>query len=487
MYHCKEPKLTGRIVLPGEPQYDQARQEFNTFFNKFPLVIVFAQETRDVVNAVRWARYNEVPIRMRSGRHNYEGLSVLNAAIVIDVSDMKRVEVDHKCGTATMQTGLRDFALAEALGAEGLAVPNGLCPSTGIAGFTLGGGQSILSRAYGLCIDNLLELEMVDANGRVLHANADRHADLFWASRGGGGGNFGICTSFRFRTHRLETVAYANISWDLRDLEPVLRTWQDYTLPSASERLTPILTIASGLESESLLLMQGVFLGSAKELRRLLQPLLQAGSPLSVTIEEIPWIESVARIAVTQPDFPEPFKSVGPFVYHLLPDAAIATIRRFINEPPTSSVSVFFHGLGGAVARVPSHATAYFYRQALSNMSFFATWNKPDGAAPGIRWVEEFRRAMRPFTKGVYVNTPDLSIKDWPKAYYGGNFDRLTRVKAKYDPENVFNYPQSIPPAYYDCCDEYCDDYCDDSCWKGDIYEQGKTTRIKNSCYGRTY
>ncbi|WP_291299679.1 BBE domain-containing protein [Desulfosporosinus sp. BICA1-9] len=193
--------------------------------------------------------------------------------------------------------------------------------------------------------------------------------------------------------------------------------------------------------------MQGVFLGSAKELRRLLQPLLRAGSPKKVTIEEIPWLEAVARIAATQPDSPEPFKSVGPFVNQLLPDEAIATIRRFINEPPTSSVSVFFHGLGGAVTKVPRKATAYFYRQALYNMSFFATWNTSDGAAPGIRWVEEFRRAMRPFTKGVYVNTSDLSIKDWPKAYYGSNFDRLTRVKAKYDPENVFNFPQSIPPA----------------------------------------
>ncbi len=445
MSHKKKPELTGRIVLPGEPQYDAARQEFNTFFNRFPLVIVFAQETQDVANAVRWARYHDVPIRMRSGRHNYEGLSVVDAGIVIDVSEMTRVEVDRKHGTATVQTGQRDFSLAEALASEGLAVPNGLCPSTGIAGFTLGGGQSILSRAFGLCIDNLLELEMVDANGQVLRANADQNADLFWASRGGGGGNFGIYTSFRFRTRRIDTVAYANIRWDLRDLEPVLRTWQDFTTPGASERLTPILTIASGLES--LLLMQGVFLGSAKELRRLLQPLLRAASPLNVTIEEIPWIESVARIAATQPDTPEPFKSVGPFVNELLPDEGIAIIRRFIDEPPTSSVSVFFHGLGGAVARVPSEATAYFYRQALSNMSFFATWNTPDGAAPGIRWVEEFRRAMRPFTQGVYVNTPDLSIKNWPKAYYGGNFDRLTQVKAKYDPKNVFNYPQSIPPA----------------------------------------
>ncbi|UOF92911.1 FAD-binding oxidoreductase [Fodinisporobacter ferrooxydans] len=453
----KEPELTGRIVVPGNPQYKTARREFNLFFNRFPRVIVFAQETRDVVNAVRWARHHNVPIRMRSGRHNYEGLSVVNGGIVIDVSDMNQVEINRRRGTATVQTGVRDFDLEETLGSDGLVVPGGLCPTTGIAGFTLGGGQSALSRPLGLIIDSLLELEMVDANGRVLHANADRNSDLFWASRGGGGGNFGICTTFRFRTHPIDTVAYANIGWDLRDLEPVLRTWQQYTLPGADERLTPLLSIFNGLQSSSSkqqstesfpLLMQGVFLGTAAKLRQLLQPLLRAGSPRQVFVEEIPWTAAIKRIAATQPDSPLPFKSVGPFVNRLLPDKGIDTIRRFINKPPTASVSVFFHGLGGAVAKVPNRATAYFYRKALSNMSLFATWNTPEGAAQGIRWIENFRRAMLPFTQGVYVNTPDLSIKNWPQAYYGGNFARLTRVKSKYDPENIFHYPQSIPPAH---------------------------------------
>lgn len=442
----KKPHLTGRIVLPGDPGYDIDRQEFNTFFNRFPLVIVFARETQDVINAIRWARYRHIPIRMRSGRHNYEGISVVDAGIVIDVSEMKGLEVDRKHGTATVQTGLRDFQLTEALNSLGLVVPPGLCATTGIAGFTLGGGQSSLSRPWGLAIDNLLEVEMVDANGCVIHASANHNADLFWALRGGGGGNFGVCTAFRFRTHQIDTVAYAAINWDLRDLKPVLKTWQKYTVPGSDYRLTPLLTIASG--QESLLLMQGVFLGSAEELRCLLRPLLSTGSPQNITIEEIPWIEAAGRIGTTQPNTPEPFKSVGPFVDHLLPDEAINIIQHFISDPPTSSVSVFFHGLGGAVAEVPNKATAYYYRNALSNMSLFATWDTPDGAALGIHWVEDFYKAMIPFTNGVYVNTQDLSIKNWPKAYYGNNFKHLTRVKAKYDPENIFKFPQSIPPAH---------------------------------------
>lgn len=455
MANNKKPELTGRIVVPGDLEYNQARREFNTFFNKFPLVIVFAQETKDVVNAVRWARYRDVPIRIRSGRHSYEGLSVVNAGIVIDVSEMKKVDIDRKRRTVTVQTGLRDMEIDKVLGSVGLAVPTGLCPTTGVSGYTLGGGQSKLSRPLGLMIDNLLELEMVDANGHLIHANADKHSDLFWASRGGGGGNFGICTSFRIRTHHIETVAYANIGWDLSDLEPVLRKWQEYTIPSADKRLTPLLTIVNGLQPSSSislfntdypLQMQGVFLGSAAELRQLLKPLLRAGSPREVFIEEIPWLEAVERIAETQPNS-EPFKSVGPNVNQLLPDKGIDTIKRFINNPPTSSVAVLLHGLGGVVAKVPRKATAYFYRKALYNMSIWSTWSTPEGAGPGIRWVEDFRRAMLPYTQGVYVNTPDLSIINWPKEYYGSNFDRLTRVKAKYDPDNIFHFPQSIPPV----------------------------------------
>jgi FAD/FMN-containing dehydrogenase len=445
MYLEKSPNLTGRIVLPEDPQYNTARQVFNTFFDRYPLVIVFAQETRDVINAIKWARCRDIPIRMRSGRHNYEGLSVRNAGIVIDVSEMKGAEIDRSRQTATIQTGLRDYQMAQLLGEQGLVVPPGLCPTTGIAGFTLGGGQSSLSRPWGLAIDNLLEAEMVNADGCVLHASRDENADLFWALRGGGGGNFGICTSFRFRTRPLETVAYAEISWPISDLKPVLKSWQTYTLPDAERRLTPLLTIAAG--DSTLLMMQGVFLGTETELRTLLQPLLNSAVPEDIFIEEIPWLEAAARIAATQPGSPEPFKSVGPFVYQLLPDAALNIIERFISEPPTSSVSVFFHGLGGAVADVPNQATAYYYRKALSNISYFSTWDTPEGAGPGIRWVESFRKAMQPFTRGVYVNTPDLSICNWPKAYYGSNYQRLTRVKAIYDPENIFRYPQSIPPS----------------------------------------
>ena len=456
---CREPQLTGRIVWPDDLRYDAARQGWNTFFNKAPLVIVFAFDTQDVINAVCWARYWNIAIRMRSGRHSYEGLSVSDGGIVIDVSQMKQVRLDNRHSVVTVQTGVKNIDLYRILGSEGLVVPGGVCPTTGIAGVTLGGGHSMLSRPWGLTLDHLLELEMVDANGCVLHVSPDRHADLFWAYRGSGGGNFGICTSFLFRPCRIDTVGFVEISWNLNDLEAVLRTWQYYTHPGTDDRLTPTLFITSGqkpMQSDFAgdqspdffpLVMQGVFLGSALELRRLLKPLLRTGSPQKITIEDLPWLEVVNRLSVSQPTTPAPFKSTDCFIYNQLPEAAISTIRCFISEPPTSSVTVLFHGLGGAIAKVPSHATAYFHRHARSKIALWATWDTPAGALPGIRWEEDFRKAMRPYTRGVYVNSPNLAIKNWPRDYYGCNFEKLTDIKARYDPENVFNFPQSIPPA----------------------------------------
>ncbi|WP_267379828.1 FAD-binding oxidoreductase [Bacillus sp. GM_Baccil_2] len=444
MYYDKKPKLTGRIVTSEDLQYDIARRGFNTCFNKYPLVIVFAQKTQDVVNAVRWAQYKNIPIRVRSGGHNYEGLSINNAGIVIDVSEMNQIELDSNSKTVTVGAGCQNFNLTKTLGNENLVVPNGICPTPSIAGITLGGGHGILSRPLGLLVDHLLEVEMVDANGRIFHSNDYEHSDLFWALRGGGGGNFGICTAFRYRTHQVETVGFAEVSWKLSDLKPVLQAWQKYITCSADKRFTPTLLISS--EEQPELLMQGIFLGTAQELDTLLQPLLQTGSPMQVTIKDISFLEAATLVSERQPTTPLPFKCMEPYVYSLLPEKGISTIEKFIIDPPlNSSVLLFFQGLGGKVAEIPTHATAYFHREALAKMVIFSTWNKPEGAAQGIHWVETFYKAMIPFTKGIYVNAPNLSLKNWPALYYGTNFNRLTQVKTKYDVQNIFNFPQSIP------------------------------------------
>ncbi len=458
MHHRREPELTGRIVVPESPQYDAARQVFNQYFNRFPSIIVYAGDTQDVVNAIRWARCRNIPVRIRSGGHNYEGLSALNNGMVIDVSTMKSIWADPRRGIAIVQPGVENNEIYHALGEKGMVVPGGVCPTPAIAGVGLGGGHSMLVRAFGLTLDHLLEVEMVDACGRILYANDQRNADLFWALRGGGGGNFGICTAFCFRTCPIDTVCMADIGWGLDDMEPVLKAWQALTVPGTDKRLTPILTIASGTawtgeasqtpeEQPSPINMQAIYLGPLARLRELLQPLLDSGTPQRIMIKELPWLEAVDRLSAPQPRSPIPFKSTDSFIYGQLPDKAIAIIRSFIDMPPDGSATVLFHALGGAVAEVHPRATAYFHRTAWSKVALWLTWNKPEQAEQNIRWEEGLRTALLPYTRGIYVNSPNLAVDDWPRAYYGGNFRDLTCIKARYDPHNVFHFPQSIPPA----------------------------------------
>lgn len=350
MHHSREPELTGRIVVPESPQYDAARQVFNQYFNRFPSIIVYAGNTQDVVNAIRWARCRNVPVRIRSGGHNYEGLSALNNGMVIDMSNMKSIWSDPKRGIAIVQPGVENNEIYHALGEKGMVVPGGVCPTPAIAGVGLGGGHSMLVRAFGLTLDHLLEVEMVDASGRILYANAHRNADLFWALRGGGGGNFGICTAFCFRTCPIGTVCMADIGWSLDDMEPVLKAWQDLTLPGTDKRLTPILTISSGTawtgeapktqgEQPSPVNMQAIYLGPLARLRELLQPLLASGTPQRVLIKELPWLEAVDRLSAPQPHsrflskVPIPL-SMGCCLIRPLPSFAALLTRRLTARLP---------------------------------------------------------------------------------------------------------------------------------------------------------
>lgn len=203
-------RLTGRIVLPGNPSYNAARMEFNRRFSKFPRVIVFCRRTQDVINAVRWARERGVRIRARSGRHSYEGFSSVNGGIIIDVSEMNKVKVNRKKRLAYVQTGNPLARVYQKLWDKRVALPAGTAPDVGVGGLTLGGGIGLLSRKYGLTCDNLKQVKMVVASGRygakTIIANRKKHADLLWASRGGGGGNFGIATAYTFRVRPIRTV-----------------------------------------------------------------------------------------------------------------------------------------------------------------------------------------------------------------------------------------------------------------------------------------
>ncbi len=434
-------ELTGRIVFPDDPSYENARMDYNTKFSKYPRVIVFCQKVQDVINAVKWAREYHAPIRARGGGHSYEAFSLLNNGIVIDVSEMAKIFPEERKSIVTIQAGATLLPLYKALWSKGVTIPGGTCPTVGIAGLALGGGFGMLTRKMGLLCDNLLALQMVNAQGEIVYADKYINSDLLWACRGGGGGNFGIITAFVFKVHPIANVAVFTITWDWSDAKEVIKVWQDWA-PFVDERLTSILEIFT--KNDGRISSSGEFLGHEDQLQYLLKPLTAAGRPIQINVQTIPYIEAVLKFDGGLG--PHSFKNTGAFVYHNLSDRAINTLLYYMEISPNKDNSIQFQSLRGAVSEVPPDGTAYFHREANYIMQYITQWKAANEECPNIIWVEKLREAMLRYVDGTYVNWPDICFEDWPSAYYGTNYRELMRIKRKYDPENIFHFEQSIRP-----------------------------------------
>lgn len=443
-------RLTGRVIFRGDPGYERARKNWDPHTNRFPKVFVFAQRTQDVANAIRWARENRVPIRARSGRHALEtNLSQVNGGIVIDVSDMKNIWLDKKRGIAIVETGNTVVKIVKTLARQGFMAPFGDSPSVGIGGITPGGGIGPLQRSIGLLSDNLIGVEMVDAKGRVIRADKNHHADLLWATRGGGGGNFGIYTKYKFKVHRAPAGATVfRIIWPWNQLAKVFRVWQRWA-PSVDTRLGTYLEI--GLKIGGRVTVQGLFLGPKREAVRLLKPVLSVGTPTTKIIRWLSYPKAVNFLLPPDPVLTQRWSNQfsSGFAIRPFPERAIQVMRQFLEKAkPGSPAGFFFLNWGGAVSRIPPEATAFFWRKAKFYVEWNSSWIKRSEAAKNIALVRDTRRKLQPFIVGSYINVPDQGIKNSGPVYYGANYPRLRRVKAKYDPENVFRFPQSIPPAF---------------------------------------
>ncbi|MDQ3814160.1 MAG: FAD-dependent oxidoreductase, partial [Armatimonadota bacterium] len=272
------PKLTGRILYPGDPGWEESRRGFGARFDydaAIPRVIVFCQDAQDVANAVKWARANKVPIRARCGRHNYEGYSSLvKDGIIIDVSEMESVRVSRDATEAVVGAGIDMLQLSELLWDAGVCLPLATGPSVGVAGLTLGGGFGITSRRFGLMCDNLTNVQLVNAQGEIINANKKENPNLFWACQGGGGGNFGIATAFTFKVHKVGVVAAFNISWSWDQFERVVELWQSWAY-SVDDNLTSLLSITVN----KTITLLGQYTAEEHELPqvyKLLEPLLTA-------------------------------------------------------------------------------------------------------------------------------------------------------------------------------------------------------------------
>lgn len=443
----RKPKLTGTVIYPNDPEYQQARMNWNPFTNAFPAVFVFAHCNRDVVNAVKWARANLVPIRMRSGRHALaKDFNQTDGGIVIDTGKMTEVKLDKKHLTATVEAGIRVGVLVRMLAEEGILAPFGDSSSVGIGGISTGGGITVIQRTAGVISDNILAATIVDANGEILRVSENENPDLFWAIRGGGGGNFGIITSYTFKVRPAPPrVGIFQIIWPWEQLDEVIDAWQKWA-PSVDVRLGTILEAFS--KTNGLLRSQGIFLGPEAELRELVRPMIDVGSPISVLINEVTLLEAINFWAPNEPLFDDQNTTwSSTWVEKTVPEKGIKAIRRFLEKATGSESNFFFLNSGGVMNQVPPNATAFFWRNTRYYMEWDASWTRESEAQRNIALVEQTRKQLQCYITGSYVNVPDLYITNFGQQYYGDNFARLRRVKAQYDPQNVFSFVQSIPPA----------------------------------------
>lgn len=459
-------RLTGRVVSPGDFGWDDARKGYDSRFDIQPRAVVFCQDTHDVVNALAWARANGVPFRARSGRHNYEGWSNVQGGLVIDLSDMDSVRVDREAGTADVGAGIYMLKCSEWLGSVGVTFPLATGPTVGLAGLTLGGGFGLTSRKLGLTCDNLLEVELVLADGSVVSASEGERRDLFWACRGGGGGNFGIATRFKFRIHPVSVVAAFIVEWPWSSFEQVVAAWQGW-----AHEVDDAVSAALQLTVAKTIKLYGIYSpdnpADVSKLEALLQPLVAAAPPSAPPqVKVLPFViaarlffgEGDQTVDPVDPKWAvhvhsdqQIYKSTSAAAMQPFSAAAISTLRGYLedvpplSQPPVQPSMVQLLPGGGAPSRVAPDATAVYLRAARFIVQYDAFWAAPQDGPATIAWAERFRTAMLPYASGAYVNYADRAIADWQRAYYGSNLERLVAVKRRYDPGNVFNFPQSIP------------------------------------------
>ena len=447
-------ELDGSVVTPASAGYAQDKLLYNLRFDaSHPRAIAYCESVEDVQKTIRWARKHGVRIVPRCGGHSYGGYSTTNG-VVVDVSRMRRVRV--RSGSATIGAGARLIDVYAQLATSGVTIPAGSCPSVGIAGLTLGGGASYAGRKLGLTCDNVLGLSIVTAQGKLLECSAARHPDLFWACRGGGGGNFGIVTSFRFRTHTVSNVAYYQVVWPWANAADAIRAWQNFA-PHAPDELFSTMFMstkgAKGPGTVPAISSGGQFFGTESDLMALIAPLASTGSPTRVVVGTLSYMDAVLRWAGCHPVSQchtvrrLAFKGKSDYVNAPLSNAAIATLLAALEanqlDRSLGKGELLFDAYGGAINRVPAAATAFVHRNALFSIQYFSTW--ASSGARNLRWIRDLYAAMRPHVSGfAYQNYIDPDLRTWKHAYYGSNFRRLVTVKRKYDPRGFFRFAQAM-------------------------------------------
>ena len=467
-------KLQGHLVLPSSPGYSTDVESYNPVFDgAHPQAIAYCASSNDVAESIAFGRHYAIPLSVRSGGHCYGGWST-GPGLVIDVSPLAAVDVSADATTVTAGTGTRLVDFYNALAPHGVCVPGGSCPSVGLAGLTMGGGLGVLGRKFGLTCDNLASAEVVLATGEVVTANAQQHSDLYWALRGGGGGSFGVATSFTFGTHPIGDLALFTLVWPWSVAPQVVAAWQGWAPSAPDELWSNCLLLASQQTPSSsdaaVARVTGVYVGPQSELQSLVDHLVGEvpTAPFTNFVGSNGYLDTMLieggceGDTVAECHLPSqnpagtltraPFAATSDIAERAISSAGIAALVNAIGERQSSPVlsggGIALDASGGAINRVAADATAYVHRSALATVQYSANWS--EGAPQSLveanqQWLQGAYNSTRPYLSGgAYVNYPNTGIPNWQQAYWGANYPRLQQVKRSYDPHDVFHFPQSV-------------------------------------------
>jgi FAD/FMN-containing dehydrogenase len=450
-----ESTLRGQLVRPADPDYDQARAVWNATHDRRPALVIRCAGAADVIRAVEFARSEGLEVAVRGGAHSIAGFSTSDGGVVIDTSPMQGIRVDPAGRRAVAQPGLTWSAFDHETQAFGLAVTGGLVSSTGIAGFTLGGGIGWLLRKHGLTCDNLLSADVVTADGQLVTASEDEHPDLFWALRGGGG-NFGVVTSLEYRLHPVGPLVFAGpVFYSAADAAGVLRGWRDLTATLPDELTTvanilvapPVPFLPEAVHGQAVLGLLGVYAGPVEDGERAAQPLRTLAEPVADLMGPMPYTVMQSLL--------DPLWPAGAHNYftgvmlNQLTDETIDTLlaQHAAGRAPVHELHLH-HG-GGAMSRVPADATAFAHRDAAYVLNIIARSPDREGFEEHAGWARATHQAMDPWsTGGGYVNfTSEPGQDKVQSAYPPDTYARLAAVKDRYDPTNLFRLNQNILPS----------------------------------------
>lgn len=444
--------LLGNVLRMEDPGYDEARSLWNAMIDRKPSMIVRSAGSADVMSCVKFAREHNLLVSVRGGGHNIAGMAAANGSLMIDLSLMKWVHVNAAARTAYVGPGATLRHMDHETQAFALATPLGINSTTGIAGLTLGGGFGWLSRSIGLTIDNLLSADVVTADGKLVKASEKESTDLFWAIRGGGG-NFGIVTSFQYRLHPVGPQVLAGlIIHPFKDAEKVVRHYRSF-VAQASDKLTcwvvlrkapPLPFLPNDVHGKEIFIIAVLYAGDMKEGEKILEPLRKFGQPIADVVGPTPfegWQQAFDPLLT--PGARNYWKSHN---FAELADGAIGAIIEYAGKLPTPLSEIFIGQLGGAINRVAPDATAYPHRDANFVLNVHTRWEDKGMDERCVEWARRFFDASAQYaTGGVYVNFISEGEERVLNAF-GVNYDRLAKLKKKYDPSNFFMMNQNIKP-----------------------------------------